>query len=301
MSTSKEAFIKGLRQMAERPFMYVDRGRLDYLIKFIDGASWGFGSFLHEPTSNDTYVNRYHWEFNYDVQKWLLLRESSSIKSLTLNAWLLMQRCYGVKKLALEQFRIMLEEIDFSSCDEYSLDDTVALHIYQIYRLYKYEFIDDCHGSFNPKVSAAYYPVSDKIKSIIGEIKYSYESIIPNIDRMINESYDDLLVYLHYEKFFMCVKFLYHTGKNGWVEFTNLSSQQDYYRDLIILHAYARLIQKEEHPNHIITIRKINDEIAVDSEEMEKISDEEDKYGIYGNYFSESYSRWLTDQQISLN
>ena len=295
MSTPKQSFKEGLRLIARRPGMYVGGNRLDYFIRFFEGARLGFTLFLHEPTNNTRFC-MYNWEFNYDIQKWLLLNESVSIQhAASLNAWQLMQRYYGVKQLGLEKLRVIVEEIEFSDGSEYSLEDTVSKHIYQIYRQYKYEIAYDFRESYNPKVSADYYPVSDKIKSIIGEVKCDYESLIPIITRMINEPYDDLLVYLHYDYYFMCVRFLYRTGKGDWVEFTNLSNQQDYYSNLVILHAYAALIQKEEHKNHIITIRKTNDEVIIESEEAGEMWSEidGDVCVVDENSFAASYSRWL--------
>jgi len=203
----------------------------------------------------------------------------------------------------------MLDEIEFSDGKEYNLLDTVTWHACKIYALYKYG--NDREEAFplppNSKVSADYYPVSEKIRSCMGEVRYDYASIVPIITRIINEPFDDLLIYLHYERYFMCVKFLYHTQKEGWLEYTNLNQQQDYYSNLVILHAYASIIQKEEHKNYIITIHKTDNEIIIDSLEVENIGDAiisnhagNDISMVDNNSFAESYARWLADKQISL-
>jgi hypothetical protein len=115
-----------------------------------------------------------------------------------------MQRCYGNGQNAINQFGSMLGEIELNNANDYSIADTVSSHIRQIYSLYKWG--NDHHETkFNSKVSADYYPVNNIIKDTISKVIYSYESILPIITRIIRKQYNDLWVYLHYEKYFLCV------------------------------------------------------------------------------------------------
>ena len=303
MLSTKQSLKKLLMSIAERPGMYVSKCRFDYIDCFQQGLGMGFSYACHALKQNAPTM--YPWNSHYDIQKWLLLKESVSIvRSTVINGWMLFQRCYGIKQSAFEQFQKMLEEIEFSSHDEYSIhDDGVDAHIFQVYCLYKYgrnlsdEEIREYH-KFNTTVSAKYYPVNDDIKSIIGEIGNDYASIIPIVNRLINEPYDDLLIYLHYETCFLCVKFLYRTGQNDWVESSALRHQDDSYDNLVILHAYAAIIQKEEHKNHIITLRKTKDDVYTSCAETKDIwaeirDDNVDISALDKNSFIESYSNWL--------
>jgi len=304
MIVTKEKLKEALMIAVKYPHGLVGTRRLDYLLSYFQGGGYMAHVLPYPPPAD---ISMYSWGSDYDIQKWLLLRESASIKkAASIHAWSLVKRCYGIRHLVFDQLQIMLEEIEFSDSKEYNLEDTVARHVYKIYSLYKYGNDREEEFTFppNPKVSADYYPVSENIRGIMGEVKYDYTSIIPIITRMINELYDDLWIYLHYERHFMCVKFLYHTPKEGWLEYTSLNQQQDYYSNLVILHAYASLIQKEEHKNHIITMRKANNEIIIDSLEVEEIGGAitfenhagNDISKVDGNSFAESYSRWLADK-----
>jgi len=297
--TTKQSFKEVLTLFAKRPHMYVGKNRLDYLFCFLQGAFTSPLMFI--PNNPSDIVSYYSWFSSYDMQKWLLLRESVSIKfNEAIDGWSLMQSCYGVGQLALEKFRIMLDEIDYSDYSKLSRDDTVVCHIYQVYALYKYGKSNGL-PSPNMEVSADYYPVSDEIKNIIGKIKYDYSSIIPIVTRMIMEPHDDLLIYLHYERYFMCIKFLYRNAKGDWIEYICLSPQQDNYGDLVILHAYASLIQKEDHKSHIVTVCKSNSEINVNITETGGIENTvfntEKKISIIDeSSFVGSYNKWLADK-----
>jgi hypothetical protein len=278
----KEALIK----LAQRPGLFIGTNRFDYMQLFYYG--WDAFSQIHV----------YRWMSDYDIQRWLFLKESVSIyRAASIDGWTLMQRCYGNRQEAIDQFKSMLDEIELSSRDEYNFMDTVSRHIRQVYLLYKWGNIDRQEAEFNSKVSADYYPVNDMIRDAIGNVSHSYESIIPIIARMISEQYSDLWIYLHYERYFLCIKFLYHSEKEGWVENIALAHQQDYYRNLVVLHAYASLIQNEEHQNHILTLRHNDGAVTIDCEETI-----DEWYGIFNNDidisdcdknpFNKSYAEW---------
>ena len=229
MNIDREALKENLIKVSERPALYIGESRLDYLERFYYG--WG-----HLDTEKI-----YPWNADFDIQRWLFINESASIAhAATINGWLLLKRCYGNRQYALNQFRRLLDEIPFSACDEYELKDTVACQIYQIYAHYHW--------------NSGNYPVDAGIKGIIGKEEKDYESIIPLVSRMISEKYNKLWVYLHYEHYFLQVRFLYFSEESGWVDNAELIYKANYYYDLLILHGYASIIQNERHKNHIITI-----------------------------------------------
>jgi len=243
----------------------------------------------------------YNWACNYDIQRWVFLKESISLNSISHRWRILLQRCYGNRQEAFNQFQVLLEEIPFSNGNEFSLIDTVSCHIKQIYHLYKYECEYDFDQRYsavpNSKVSSDYYPVNETIRNIIVKIRHGYENIVPFIIQMINEPYDDLRIYLHYECYFLCVRFLYHTEKDGWVDSTTLMHQHDYYNSLVILHAYASLIQREEHSNHIITLCHTSGVTTIDIVEIEDvwrgiINNDIDISESDKNPFCKSYLEW---------
>jgi len=292
VSDDKQLLKERLLDLVKCPAMYVGKNRFDYMQLFYQG--WDM--FRSSPA--------YKWMASYDIQKWLLLKESASLQTTSINGWCLIQRCYGNRQESITQFKNMLEQIDLSSEEEYHLPDTVAWHIFQIFSAYKWN--DDRTSMMkampfmhNSKVSDIYYPLSNTIKNIIGEVKYSYDSIIPLITRMISESYGDVLVYLHYEHYFLCIRFLYRSENGDWIENTALSCKPDYYRDLVILHAYAALVQEERHKNHIVTLRYHNASSAVEIR-CKQITDV--WYGIFNddvditacdaNPLSKSYAEW---------
>lgn len=187
-----------------------------------------------------------------------VFKESVSIAhAATLNSWSLMMRCYGYEKKACEQFRLFLEETSFTDHNK-GAEQTVAHQIYQLYSYFHW----------NKETDKAFYPLIQEIKNRNGNSKYSYEKIVSFVNNMIEEQHDDLWVYLHYENYFQQVRFLYHTESKGWIDNTELVHHKDYYKNLIILHAYVALAQQENHSHHIITIHFKNNKSYVDTTEI---------------------------------
>lgn len=96
---------------------------------------------------------------------------------------------------------------------------------------------------------------------------YSYDSIVHLIKRIIPQPVEKIYVYLHYEQYFLQVRFLYYSKSLGWLDNDTLVDQKNYYLHLTIIHAYVSLIQKEEHPNHVITIYSEKDKNEIEFEE----------------------------------
>lgn len=111
------------------------------------------------------------------------------------------------------------------------------------------------------------------IRDIIGEVTPTYESIIPFAKRMIPEPTDEFQIYIHYEHYFLQVRFLYHSQSHDWIENISLRDGKQYYYDLVILHAYCALIQKEEHKNHIIILNIRQGNIETEVNEADDIWD----------------------------
>lgn len=239
---------KVLKNLAVRPGMFVGANRLDYIERFLNGFLFYKREILKEESC---------WNSNYEMQRWLFYKESVSIAhGNVINGWSLMARCYGQEKRACEQFRAFMEETPYPA-DKGKSVPTVAEHIYRIYSYYFWEEKEIVSDVF----------LQEAI-NIIGTVNNSYESIIPFVKQMIPESYEDLLIYVHYETYFLQIRFLYYNQAKGWVDNTALVNQEHYYRDLIILHAYVLLVQKEEHPSHIVTIHSKQNEIVIETMEV---------------------------------
>lgn len=248
----------------ERPGLYVGKNRLDYVGNFFSGFAF------HAGLSPD---NKLETNFNYPMQKWLFYKESVSIAhSASINGWSVLSRCYGNNNDGCNKLKEFLQDLwlenTFSNLENIEVYDTVGCQIFQIYANYHWKN-PSSKEFFSSMISKDYYPVSEKIKNWIGEIEYSYESLIPLIRKLVDESFDKLKIYLHYESYFLQVRFLYYSEDKGWVDNVELIDKYDYYLHLTILHAYAAIIQKKEHPNHIITIELENNEISINYKDME--------------------------------
>jgi len=58
---------------------------------------------------------------------------------------------------------------------------------------------------------------------------------------------------------------MYKSDENGWIENVALSNQPGFYYDLVILHAYASIVQQEEHDCHIIHLQHENGVASVNT------------------------------------
>ena len=249
---SKESLREALIKLAERPGLYVGTDRFDYLDNF--SAGWG----LVTP--------EYPWNADYEIQEWIFLKESVSIaNAASLHGRSLISRCYGNRIEAINKFKMLLEEVEFSSNDAKKEINTVSAQIFGLKSCFESAFEEDDY--ICPFANLAPATLKQASKKLVGKVQNTYESIIPIIVRMINESHDDLWVYLHYETYFLSVRFLYRTIKGEWQENTVLSNREDYFQNLLILHAYASFVQKKEHTNHIITLRHNQGVTMVDCKE----------------------------------
>lgn len=237
----------------------------------------------------------FQWYCDYDMQKWLFMQESASIAhAASINGWSLFKRCYGIDQNAVEMFQKMVEQIPYTSVLEADWGDTVASHIYQIYSLYHWK--SSTKGEFKTKISEYYHPVNQSIRDIIGEVDVAYESIVPLVKRMILELTEDIRIYIHYESYFLQVRFLYYS-QNKWIENIALRDGQQYYYNLIILHAYCALVQKKEHKNHTVTLTIKQGNIESEVHEVEDIwynifNKDQDISSCNLNPFQSSYMEW---------
>lgn len=235
---------------------------------------------------------------DYDMKKWLFDKESASIAhASSINGWSLFERCYGISEKAIHTFREMLDDIPYSHSSDYHLEDTVAWHIYQIYMLYHWGNNNCERDNFCAAVSSNYYPVSQSIRDIVKEVHPSYESLIPFVERMITSPHDELWIYIHYERYFQQVRFLCHTDSRGWIDNVDLTDYENYYNNLVVLHAYCALVQKEEHKNHIVTLHIKHATVKIDIHEVEDVwyrifNEDEDISASNLNPFSASYTEW---------
>jgi len=254
---SKESLREALIKLAERPALYVGTDRLDYLENF--SAGWGL------------VTQEYPWNADCEIQEWIFLKESVSIaNAASIHGRSLISRCYGNRIEAINQFKTLLEEVEFSSYADKRYRGTVSGQIFGINSLFESIFEEDDY--ICPFASLAPAALKQTANELVGKVQNTYESIIPIIGHMINEPHDDLWVYLHYDTYFLSVRFLYHTVKGEWKESTALLDREGYFQNLMILHAYVAFVQKEEHKNHIVTLRHTQGFTTVDYKETADVT-----------------------------
>jgi len=271
---TKESLRDFLITLTKRPGAFVGTARLDYIMKFSSGCG------VATP--------EYPWAFDHEVQEWIFLKDSVAIaNAASLNAESLLYRCYGNGIEAIDMYRTILGEVEFGIRDIYS--GKAVSQIYAIKNHFKH--IHDGFGADN-------FPsgISDEQKQaateLAGDLQPSYENIIPIIGRMIKDPYDDLLVHIYNEKYFQTVRFLFRTNDGEWKSNIALLSRENYYQNLLTLHAYVSFTLKKEHTNHIITLRHENGSITADYKEVHhEVPDD------YGNFHKmrplrEMYEEW---------
>jgi len=237
---SKESLREALITLTERPGIFIGTDRLDYLEHF--SAGWG----LVTP--------EYPWNADCEIQEWVFLRESVSIANApSIHGRSLLSRCYGNRIEAINQLKTLLEEVEFSSSADKRYNCTVSQQIFCISALFESMFEENEY--ICPFAGWTPATLKQTVNDLVSEVQNTYDSIVPIISRMINEPHDDLWVYLHYETCFLSVRFLYRTKKGEWKENTDLLDKEYYFQYLLTLHAYAAFVQKEEHKNHIVTLR----------------------------------------------
>jgi len=250
---SKELLREALINVAKRPSLYVGTERLDYLEKFFTG--WRL------------VATPYPWADDNEIQEWIFLKESVSIaRAASLHGRSLISLCYGNRAEAITQFRTMLEEVKFRCYDDMNGEHTVSTQIYGVKSLF--ESIFEGEDYFFPHTGKSLEALKLDANKLVGEVKKTYESIIPIISRIVNEPHDDLWVYVHYETYFLSVRFLYRTDKGEWKENTTLFDSKNYFSNLLILHAYVAFVQKKEHENHVVTLRHYKGFTTVDYKEV---------------------------------
>jgi len=236
---SKESLRSALLKLTERPGLFVGINRLDYLENFYAGWS------LVTPI--------YPWNSDYEIQKWIFLKESVSIaNAATIHGRSLIFRCYGNRMDAINKFKELLEDVEFNSYDDKKDVSNVSVQIFGLRSFF--ESIIEEDGYICPFATWASVALKQAANELVVKVQNTYESIIPIISRIISEPHDDLWVYLHYERYYLSVRFLYHTTNGEWRENTSLIDEENYFQNLLILHAYVAFVRKQEHEHHIITL-----------------------------------------------
>lgn len=242
----KEEFKKVLK----RPALFTGKNRFDYLIIFLRA-----------------YFDR-NWNSNYDIQKWLLINESIILPhAVTLTGWELFQMYFGNRDVAIGKFRQCVEDITFTS-NEIDID-IPSLLIYDIYSYYKYPTLRKNKGFIYEE--SKFNSRAIEIINIYKGFKKSYKNIIQIVKRMIKDNFDDLHIYIHYQAYFFQIRFIYCKEGKEWVDVVDLKNEDDYYFNLIVLHAYAELLQKENHKSNIVSIHLKNNEIKINIKKTKDI------------------------------
>lgn len=279
----REQFKSKVLQFAKRPGMFTGSSGFEYIQSFFYG--WSYAA-----------PDVFPWYCDYDMQYWLFMQESASIAhAASINGWSLFERCYGTKQTAVEMFQEMTKCLPYTSNTEANWEDTVSSHIWQIYILYHWKSSE--YREYKKEISRFYHPVHQSVRDIVGEVKTDYESVVPFVKRMIAEPTDELVIYIHYERYFLQVRFLYYSQHDGWIENTSLGGDEQYYHNLVILHAYCALVQKEEHKNHVVTLHMNLEQIETEITEVDDVwyrifNENEDKSSCNKNTFRDSYMAW---------
>ena len=273
MYIDKETLRENMLMVCKRPGLYVGEARLDKMWNYFCGW-YHFGR-----------EDIYSWSQEVDMHRWLFMTESASIAhAASLNGWSILRRCYGNESHGIKQLEQMLTEIPFSEqSEDCDLKHSVSHRIFNIYAHYHW--------------GADGYPIDEKVKNIIGAVGREYENIITIAARMIPEPYQQLWIYIHYERYFMQVRFLYYTDEKGWTDNTELTHLESYFDNLLILHAYAALIQKESHKNNCVTIHQKDGETTVGVKKVKGYWEDAFKAdfdtALYDkNPFCKSYAAW---------
>ncbi|MDR1704279.1 MAG: hypothetical protein LBS19_06295 [Clostridiales bacterium] len=227
---------------------------------------------------------RYHWNFDLDMQRRLLIAESASIaQGASSGGWELHQRCYGNGGEALKQYKMSIERfVPFSDFKYYFLEDTIAIQVY-----HRYHFLLYGHSPSQP---------TQKIQELITAQGMSYIGILGIIDYMMYRSYGEVWVYIHYESYFLQVRFLYRDKNNEWCDSAD-SIHMDNYEDTVVLHTYATLVHKHEWKSEIVTVHSKNGIISVTTQDTDDIwkdiiDNGKDISACDEDPFCKSYKRW---------
>lgn len=240
-----------IKLIAKRPAAFVGKGRLDYIDNFISGL------YMYRSQFTD---NKMLWNFNDNMQKWLFLKESASIAGrASINGWSLIKRCYGNDYEACKKFNDYVAEVPFDECESpFRYNKVISAKTYGISNRLNKFYEEYENGDSNTNLVDNEYLNEELLKQLYISPNKSYESIIPYVQKMIPEAYDDLWIYIKYERYFLQVRFIYFSKDKGWVESTSLVDQEDYYLRLIFLHGYAEFIKPDRKLSQIVSIHYIN-------------------------------------------
>lgn len=221
-----------LQEIMKRPGMYFGEPRLDYLRIFYTGYVMG--------------ASLYDWDENYDMQQWLFTQESISIQySCSISSWSLFNMYYGIDIPALEQFKKLIHEIPFSVRDDNHIP--IADRIFSIYL----------------KEKENEYGISQDIA--LQRRYIVYQTTVSRIEDMINtEEYDNLLIYIYRDIYFMQLRFFYRNKQGEWIDGINKQVTEE--NKLIYLHALVNTIKDDS----ISTIQKSNGVMHVTEEALKK-------------------------------
>ena len=235
----------------------------------------------------DSFISRFHEKLRrlrednpsllkYDwglipFMRWLFNRESVVTSSISVNFYKPFKCCYGNGNEAICMFKHMLNDVELSPIDKYNFihTDRPDHHIRRIVqRLKNPSFVlsiaqvKALETSFwYDESSKDYYPVSDEIIELLGDIDNTYEGIVPIISRLIKEPFKELWVKIHDEHIFSCVRYCYLTVDEKWIENTELYEDSNHYRNLTIIHGYSKLVREdrgERNDSKIVTLHLKN-------------------------------------------
>lgn len=216
-----------IRGMMKRPSLYVDAYRLDYLRHFLTGLDF--------PVDKSCFYED-SWAIEYDLEKWLFINESVSIRNASsINGWSPFFRTFGVRGLAINAFNYFLCDDLLTERHPDLLKDTPAWKIYGVN-----SHLKDRRPYKQCKNSGQY-----------DSPKFSQLLIIVN--SMIEDYVEKIKVYLHYDDYFMQIRF-YFKRDGCWIDGNSLKSQDGYYDKLTALHACAELVFEKEYLYKSITI-----------------------------------------------
>lgn len=231
----KESF-DFLQMILRRPGMYVGTNRMDYIKIFFDG--W---------RTNQKSM----WNIEYDLQKWLFIRESISYTG-NINAISLFFEYFGLKDDAIQKFREFMEETEVTSCMSLVSLASITDQLSSL-------------SSFSKDVPKKDFGLDQYLdyKNKSGNIAQKKEKeILRQIKRLLPKEEKRIRIYINCRSVFLQVRFFFEQD-GSWIDGTTLQDEHDYLKKLIVLHSYIHKAYKMLE-NCVITLIYDNDKITTE-------------------------------------
>lgn len=265
MLKNQASFQQVSLQAARIPAAFVGTARLDYLFHFLSGLEAAAPNGAHPFAENQFLL----------MEKYLLCKEGASFRG-SLNAHTLFMRCYGVHSNACAQYYNFLTlcsqsaiqpelpfiypqnlRPDMLSGPGAQLSPSIA-SLAERFSNAK----EKAKASFFPAAKATFVPyLSPGLFAALGKVEAGYAGILPIVKALLPAGTrpEELWLYLHYERFFLQLRFLYReTGvfTDGQTLFPPTAEGQGI-STLTLLHGLAWAAgEQENYPRTVVLKEK---------------------------------------------